>query len=456
MKLVRAGIWTGAMLMALTSAREARAEGYSVARFGGEHGHPTTTNATAIYYNPAGIGMSEGYHVFVDGNFAWRRVTYEHETEPTDDQNPNTPDGANNGKATLMNILASPMIGVTGKFGDVALGAGFYTPFGGRGVWQKNDQFENNPNFAGPYDGTQRWYAISGEITSSFVTLAGAYHIKPARLAIGVGANLILSTTNTVRAKTTDGSNDLASEGRSHLDVHGLDWSLGVGVLYEAIEKQLWLGASYQSRPNLTGMKPQEGKFRFYANGQESVNADAELDTDLPDTIRLGTRYRPQDDLELRLFGHYMRWSVIDRQCVHKPDQDCEPNSSAGDTTFFDQPRDWNDTFNIRAGVSKWVSKPVEVFAGAGYASNAVPDSTMEPSLADWNSVSFGLGGRFEIFEKAFVAASYTQLFYIPRDTQGKFDLDEPPNTGVTANPDAGGKYKQMVGVLNVNVDFQF
>lgn len=455
MKLVRV-LWVGgAAALVLSLAPEAQAAGYSVARFGAEHGHPTTTNATAIYYNPAGIGMSTGYHAFVDGSFAWRYSSYEHSQQPTDQTSPAAP-GANTGKNTLFNILVSPMIGATGKFGDFALGAGFYTPFGGQSSWKKNDEFENHPNFAGPYDGVQRWYAIDGELRSSFITLAAAYHLVDARVSFGVGFNLILSTTNTLRAKTTDGSNNLSSEGRSHLDVKGTDWSLGFGVLYEPIEDELWVGASYQSRPNFSGMDPQEGTFRFYANGTESVNEDAKLDTDLPDVYRLGTRYRPAEDLELRLFGDYTRWSVLKRQCVYKPDQQCDPNTPPGGSTFFDQPRDWNDTFGVRAGVSKWLSEPVEVFAGLGYASNAVPDDRLEPALPDWHSVSASVGGRFEVLKKIFVASSYTQIYYIPRDTSGKFDLDEPPNSGVTVSPDAGGNYKQMIGVLNVNIDAQF
>src|SRR5687767_12116154 len=130
MRARNAGLMQAAIVACVVAgATEARAGGFAVARMGGEHGHPTTTNATAIYFNPAGIGMSEGYHVFLDANFAWRKLTYTHETQPTDDAT--APDGANNGKGELFNVLASPMIGVTGKFGDFAIGAGFYTPFGG-------------------------------------------------------------------------------------------------------------------------------------------------------------------------------------------------------------------------------------------------------------------------------------------------------------------------------------
>jgi long-chain fatty acid transport protein len=456
MKLLSAGIaGAAAGLALLLTAVDARGAGYSVARFGGEHGHPTTTNATAIFYNPAGIAMSEGFHVFLDGNFAWRYMSYQHSAQPSDDD-ASLP-GANTGENSLFNVIASPMVGVTGKFGDFALGAGFYTPFGGQASWDRKDEFKDHPNYAGPYDGVQRWYAISGEIRSSFITLAAAYHIVPARLAIGIGGNLILSKTNPVRAKTSQGTNELSDEGRSHLDVSGTDWSLGIGLLYEAIEKQLWLGASYQSRPNFSGMKPQEGTFRFVgAKGTETTNSPAKLDTDLPDSIRVGARYRPADDLELRLFGDYIRWSVLERHCVYNPGLQCEPHSNVGGSTFFDQPRNWNDTFGVRAGISKWLSEPVEVFTGIGYASNAVPDETLEPSLADWHAISVAVGGRFELMDKIFLATSYTQLFYPSRDSTGKFNLDDPRPGDASRNPDAGGKYKQMVGVLNVNLDLAF
>jgi long-chain fatty acid transport protein len=158
-------------LGAIALPGEAHASGISVARFGGEHGHPTTTNATAIFYNPAGIGMSDGFHIFVDGTFAWRTVSYQHDLAPTDD---GSVPGANDGKGKLFNILASPMIGITGKLGDVGLGAGFYTPYGGQSIWDKNDKFKDDPNFAGPYDGVQRWYVEEG------IILRGSRSASPA------------------------------------------------------------------------------------------------------------------------------------------------------------------------------------------------------------------------------------------------------------------------------------
>jgi long-chain fatty acid transport protein len=221
-----------------------------------------------------------------------------------------------------------------------------------------------------------------------------------------------------------------------------------VGALYEAMPKQLWIGGSYQSRPNLTGMKKMKGKqyTSLPPTMVESVE-NVTLENELPDVYRLGGRYRPVEDLELRLFGDFTRWSVLKAHVV----QNTDTNSY-----LLDQRRDWKDTFGVRAGVSKWLSKPVELFGGAGYSSNAVPNTTLEPALPDWNGISVSAGGRFEVIEKLFAAVSYTQLFYLPRDTAGDSQLTELSPKGAPRNPDSGGKYKQSVGVLNVNVDVAF
>jgi long-chain fatty acid transport protein len=257
---------------------------------------------------------------------------------------------------------------------------------------------------------------------------------------------LILSTVETIRGKGVSGGNTLSEEGRAYLHVTGTDWSMGFGALYEAMPKQLWIGASYQSRPNFTGMKKLEGTQKTFLKTGESVES-ASLEHELPDVYRLGGRYRPAEDLELRLFGDYTRWSVLKVHVV---------KNTKNNAYLLDQRRDWKDTFGVRAGVSKWLSEPVEVFGGAGYSSNAVPDKTLEPALPDWDGISVSAGGRFEVMDKLFTAVSYTQIFYLPRDTNGKSRLTDPSPNGAVPNPDSGGKYKQAVGVLNVNVDFQF
>jgi len=121
---------------------EARAAGFATARFGGEHGTVVTTNPTALYFNPAGIGFSEGTHVFLDGQLAMRNATWEHTLAPSDivPQNPAGGEG-NAGRAHLFNVFGAPALGATTKLGNLALGAGLFVPFGGRASWDTNGQF---------------------------------------------------------------------------------------------------------------------------------------------------------------------------------------------------------------------------------------------------------------------------------------------------------------------------
>src|SRR5688500_3277889 len=76
------------VLAALTAARGASAAGFATARFGGEHGTVVTTNPTALYYNPAGLGFSEGFHLMADGSLALRSVTWLHRPAAGDPPDP--------------------------------------------------------------------------------------------------------------------------------------------------------------------------------------------------------------------------------------------------------------------------------------------------------------------------------------------------------------------------------
>lgn len=453
----------------LAAAGPAAASGFATARFGGEHGNPVTPNPTSIYYNPAAIAETEGYRIFLDGSLALRGASYTHVAAPATSQcargvtkcgdvpEPPGAEGANNGKGTLFNAVAAPMIGATAKFGDFALGAGFYVPFGGSAVWDKNEKFEGNAQYAGPVDGTQRWYAIEGTIRSMYVTLAAAYKIKPIGLSLGVSGNLIRSSIDTIRAKTamSDNGIDLEGrlEGRSMIDVGGWQGSFGVGAMVEALPKKLWIGASYQARPNVAGGMKLKGTLRNYLVGS-LTDQPVELHQDLPDIVRLGVRFAPSDKLELRLFGDWTRWSSLDRQCIADEGSPCDVADDGATSALQNQPRDWNDAFGVRAGVSFWAIPEVEIFGGVGFDSNAVPDETLEPALMDFNDLSVAAGGKFHIGRHLALALSYTHFIYFARDNAGKSQLDEfQPNS---KGPDAGGEYTQWIGVINANAEVAF
>jgi len=452
----------------------ALASGFATARFGGEHGHPTTDNPTAIYYNPAGIAEdTPGFEkkfwrvkIFADANLALRWASWSHQTSQFDVPEPEGAQGANSGTGELFNAVTAPMAGATFQVENFAFGAAFFVPFGGQSVYDKNEQFTDNPNFAGPVDGVQRWHSIEGIIRSMYISVAAAYDILD-RVSIGASLNIVKSDVDTIRARTANGTNsiDLPAEGRSWIDVGGWHASFGVGVIGEVAPEKVWIGASYQARPGLGQMELSgtlNNNFPDPAVADTKTVQNVKLIQELPDVFRMGVRARPVEKVELRVFGDVTTWGVFDSQCViPESAEEClvDDNYAALPDAGANAPllnivRNWGTAFGVRAGGSYWVIPEVELFLGAGYDSNAIPDETLEVALTDFHDVSVAGGLRLAFGEIFAAALSYTHLFYVPRDTTGQSELPtyEPPSR----TPDSGGEYTQTIGVINANVQVSF
>lgn len=462
----------------------AEASGISAARFGGEHGHPTTDNATAIYYNPAGIALSKGTHIFVDGTLALRWASYDRpaivpdviNSQSTVDLAP----GANSGKATLFNAIAAPFFGVTSDFGTDFIygGVAAYFPFGGSAVWDKNPAYEGSDLAPGAVDGVQRWYSIDGTIRSMYLTGAIAFNIRQIGLSLGVTGSAIRSEVVTIRARNADGTDDVVSadgtlkEGRSYIDVDGWQGGFGVGAVYDVMKKGfLWLGVSYTSQPNVAGGMTLEGTLDNALTRAMPERSQVELTQTMPDILRFGVRWKPTKKSELRLFADYTRWSVFDKQCVLNkadPDRNCDfegagsalddPESfgAQGSTVGVVQhlPRFWKDAGGVRLGGSYWFLPQLETYVGAGYDSTAVPLETIDPALIDMHKMTLSIGARWQIIKYFALSLTSTQVFFFPVDTNGDnaLNLFQPP----TRQPSGEGEYRQFFQLFNLYADISF
>lgn len=480
-ELLRALPAVAAATVLLVSS-SAFASGFAAARFGGERGNPTETNPTTLYYNPAGIGLSEGTNLILDLNMAFRSASYDRPVSAIDNPSPFEGDealnerarAANSGEGSVDNLILSPMFGVSTDFGlDIPLkvGAAFYAPFGGQAVWDKT---QSDDEFPGAEDGSQRWYAIDGTIQTLAFTVGAAYHIEPARLSIGLAGNLYLSTINTLRARNSDGTDDLQSagrlkEGRSLIDVSSTDFGLGAGILWEAWRRKAFIGLSYQSQPGFSSNNQYEGTLSNFLGASPQTQDDIFFTSSLPDIVRLGVRVRPQFNYELRLFGDWTRWSALDQQCivnqaVEDVDAACETNE---DGTFANPDadtgrviqvlqRNWKDGFGVRLGGSYWFSRDLEVQIGGGYDSNAIPDANLDPALMDMGKFSAALGVVYRPIDMLGLSVTATNIFYLERDTTSAGDEDNNNFRAPSRQPSNIGVYNQNIFVLNTNVTLSF
>lgn len=452
----------------------AGAGGFLSARFGGEHGNVTTSDPTAIYYNPAGLALDSGTHLHVEGVFAYRSATYDRPVEAVDNVVPagdgvgGTPDdavGANAGRATLANMVASPFIGAVSDLGvdNLGVGVALFAPFGGISSWDRNQQYAGNSSFPGAIDGVQRWSSIEGEIRSLYLATGVAYRIPSARLAVGGAFNVVRNNLETLRARSALGTDDLVSgtggvlEGRTLTEASGTTMSIALGVNWQPVDRA-WIGVSYQSQPGF-GPTTQNGTITARFGGSAESSTEIEFIQELPDVIRAGVRVLATPTLELRLTGDYARWSVFETQCLldrNAEGRHCSVNddgSTAEDAVGVVQSvsRNWQDTFGARVGASYWVRPTIEVNGGVAYDGNAIPDETLDASFIDMDKFLLSLGGRFRIAERLSIATTYTHVIYSDREVAMRPPLSLPSRT-----PAGAGHYQQSVGVASLGVDIAF
>ena len=467
-------IATSALLVGL----DAQAAGFATARFGGELGNAMTNSPTAIYYNPAGIALSEGLNVFVDGTTALRSLSFDRRPNanaPGEVPEPADASGANSGKSSLFNVVAAPMLGATfqNKVSEsigLAGGLAMFVPFGGSAVWDKNDAFANNAKYPGPADGTQRYHTIHGSIRSLYISAAAAINYKN-YVSFGLSGGVSQNSIDSVRARDVAVDTNLDNEGRAWLKAKNTTAQLGAGVMITPFgdKDRLRIGLSYQASPGFGPMALKGLLQKYFAgtlSGERAGTDDVELHQTLPDIYRIGMSYRPRRDLELRGQFDYTRWSLFQDQCITNAGESCE--ISHGDDGLKDGqpkpgsenvsvnlPRRFSNSVSARVGASYWpTNENLELYLGVGIDQHAIPNETVEPSMVDFDSLSTAVGARARFTKHLQGSLTYTQFFYASRDTTGLSNL---ANYAAPSNsPDSGGIYKQSIGVIDVNFQASF
>ena len=441
-------------LCAFLAPSTAQAGGYANAFYGSQRGHAVTPTPLALYYNPAALAATERVHLALDVTLALHKQEYTRTAttvpEPADAK------GANLGTSKGFDVLSAPTLAGSMKFGDFAVGAGFFVPLGGFARWQGNDAFKGNQNYPGAQDGPARWFLTEGALMSMYFTAGASYTDQASRLSFGAGINAIYSLVDYTRAQTTgfDDSLVLFNEGRGHIDVNGWDASFSVGAMWEAIEDQLWIGASYQAPPGFyQGMKL-SGARRLSVGGTTS-RQEVDLHQSMADIVRWAFRYKPSSRYELRLFGDYENWSRFDKQCLTVKGKSCKlgPNGSADETEVVSNiPTDFRDTASVHLGGSYWFMPEWEGFLGVGYDSNAIPNAALNPVVLDGHDIFATLGGRVLLGSKAALLLSYTHMQMLNRSAKTNLDQYDRPSR----RPTAAGDYKQWTGIFDALVEVYF
>lgn len=478
MTMIRPRLATAAALLVafglFAIPKDAEASGYLTARYGADEGTPAMPNAFAIYFNPAALGGTTGSSITGDLSGVARFIRYTRPTSalsPSDKSELSDPNyvRANSGTANLSSFLALPFLGAYSDFGTKNFHAGYalYIPFGGQDSWTRR---AGAPGVPGSTDGVQRWANISGSLLAIYNTFAVAYRIAPAKISLGASISPVIHTLSSAAARNADGSDDSVVnghlvEGRVKVDGTGLNLAATGGIYFDPSDA-VHLGFSYISQPGFGDTKI-HGTLRTQLGGGQESQTRVDFIQAYPDVVRLGGTFQATHDLMLRGDIDFERWSTFTNQCIVEEGAKCavdldgrRQDGPAGNKVQLNLPRHFQDAINVRFGPAYRFSDSVQGFGSMSYGTSAVPKQYIDATTFDSEALFFTLGAHVKATDHLHIAGSYTHIYYLNVNTDGKSLTNLPnnpdPSYNVSRSPSADGRYRSQVGLLNVNISYNF
>jgi long-chain fatty acid transport protein len=341
--------------------RPARAAGFALdtqsARTVGMAGAATgmIDDASAIYFNPAGIAQGRFFDAVVAGELIFPSSTF------TDQA----------GKSTTTPFRVVPPVeayfsgGVTKDF---SIGVGVFTPYGLTIGWP--DAWEG------------RSLLTYAQLATYYINPTVAYRFGPLR--IGGGVQVVPATVDLERDIALPGG----VYGTSQLGATSIGIGGNVGIQIEAVPRILSFGAHYRSAVAIDfdgdahfGNIPQ-----ILAGTLHDQPASTRIV--MPDSFAFGVAVRPIPKLVVDLDVVYTGWNHFQSVDIAFPED-------ASGTLATSEPKRWRSTVNVHLGAELGLGDAWRVRAGAMLDPTPSPDDTVTPDLPDSTRLAFSLGGGY-------------------------------------------------------------
>ena len=385
----------------------------------GEAFAATANNASAIYYNPAGITQLQGnnvrggiYGIYLNQTFV-----------PTNGA-PNSGNTYHNSD----NLAAVPQFFYvyTPRNSPMSFGLGLYAPYGGRISWPEDTGFQTVAT-----SGTLQYLRFNPVIAFQFTH----------NLSIAGGAMADYGNINLASELSS-----FPSPFANFYRFKGDGWTVGynLGVLWQPLE-QLSFGATFRSSTTINMQGQTE--FEWLTAGVPYTTLPAHADFTFPLTAVFGVSYRPTPKWNLEFDADYTDWTsfgtvIINQQGTPPPGFTQNPNLTLN----------WQASWMYELGVTRYFDDGWHASAGYVYNQNSVPDAYYSPLAADMNRHFFSLGlgrkGRRFDFDVTY------QFGYGPERTV----IGSTPSSvsGLIAGQSADGTYKFLSQAVLMTVGMHF
>ncbi|MEM7051527.1 MAG: outer membrane protein transport protein [Acidobacteriota bacterium] len=379
-----------ALLLAIALAAPAAASGF----FRFQHGGRATAqvgamtaradDATAVFYNPAGIARLEGIHIA--GGLDFNNATDEYTS------------GSDGSLAADHVINFPPFVYVTWnnqeRFGRWAFGAGLDTTYWHREDW---DPVFFEPRFLNRLTELQLWelHPVAAYAIDDRWSVGGGLRYVFGSFEQGVNSALEIAGDDPAVLEPAEVLVD------ANASVDGLAFDLAVHF-----ETPVWgWGAVYRSPLEVEGDDRLERSVRdqpFTAAAQANLadllaNAGSEPfdhSVELPQELRGGVWFAPYPELVVEINLAYQAWSDFDQRFSGSPADDLP-------ATFLDR-RDWDDTLSIRIGAEGSLNESFTLFGGLALEPSPVPEDRLDPGFPRGDALIYAIGASFRTSKVTF------------------------------------------------------
>ena len=362
----------------------------------------TADNASAIYYNPAGIAQLTNSNVRAGLNSVYYEPTY---------QPPNS--GRTYYSSANFAYLPQLFYAYTAKGAPLSCGLGIYAPYGGNMSWPQDTGF--------------RSVAISGSLKYITINPVVAVKLLPG-LSVGGGAMF-----NYGNISMYQGLRRFATPLTNYFNFTGNGWSVGynAGILWQPIT-ELSFGATFRSSASLNFQGSTD--FQLVAGGYNTpAQRDASASFTFPLTTVFGVSYRPTPKWNLEFDANYTGWNSFDTVTIEQ----APPPVNRPFHQNIAVNLDWQASWVFEFGATRYFENGWHVSSGYVFNENSVPNQYYTPLAADLNRNFFSLGVGFSGKRFDFDIA-YQLGFAFKHDVSGSTPSTTP---GQFAGQTADGTY---------------
>ena len=360
-------------------------------------------DASAVYYNPAGLTNLTGPEAITNIYVAHGIIYYDGPTESE------TSDGRIYAVPNF--YVASPVKGLDDWF----VGLGVYSPFGLGAMWGDGSYLR--------YDSTL------AEIELININPTVAWAVTD-RLSIGAGVDYFTS-----RVKYRNKERMLLGNGETDIDADGDGWGYNLGLQY-GITDTVKLGLTYRSQVRVN----YDGELELDIPMMGTFYSGLEGEIEYPPIYSGGIMWQATPRLRMEFVAEWQEWSTRETQDFTLDGNPPIPQSSAVK---------WEDSWLLLLGCEYQLNEKWILRAGYGYNETPVPDETAEPTLPTGDTHAVSLGAGYQYSEKlAFDVAGIVSY-------GEERSVDDPDGAAMGRN-DYTGDYEALSFFLSVGVRYKF